>query len=144
MSFWDTSAIVPLLVREPSTTGLMALRRRDPDLIVWWATSVECASAIARMEQSDELTPTAVDLALARLRELEESWSEVQPVADLRETARRFVRVHELRAGDALQLAAAFHVAEGRPSKLSVAILDTRLARAAVREGFDLISLPDR
>jgi predicted nucleic acid-binding protein len=139
MSFWDASAIVPLLVREPSTAAVTALRRQDPNLLVWWATPVECASAIARMERLGDLDDAAADLALARLRELAEGWSEVQPLVDVRETARRFVRVHDLRASDALQLAAAFHAAEGRPTSLSVVILDDRLVRAATKEGFEVV-----
>lgn len=31
MKFWDSSALVPLLVREPSTTGLGAVYRQAPE-----------------------------------------------------------------------------------------------------------------
>jgi predicted nucleic acid-binding protein len=140
MRFWDSSAIVPLLVREEHSAGLVALRRKDPDLTVWWATPVECAAAIARLERADEITQEIADQGLARLRELAEGWIEVQAFSDLRETARRFVRVHDLRSGDALQLAAAFHAAEGRPSTLECVALDTRFLRAAAREGFPVWS----
>jgi uncharacterized protein len=51
--------------------------------------------------------------------------------AILREAAVRFLRVHPLRAADALQLAAAFVAAERRPSSLEVVTLDDRLAVAA-------------
>ena len=54
----------------------------------------------------------------------------------------RFLRVHPLRAADALQLAAAFIAAERRPSSLEVVTLDDRLAAAARKEGFALIELP--
>ena len=60
----------------------------------------------------------------------------------IREAAVRFVRVHPLRAADALQLAAAFVVAERRPSSLEVITLDERLAAAARKEGFALVELP--
>jgi uncharacterized protein len=43
---------------------------------------------------------------------------------------------------DALQLAAAFAAAEGRPSSVELVTLDDRLAAAARREGFALIELP--
>ena len=54
----------------------------------------------------------------------------------------RFLRVHPLRAADALQLAAAFIAADRRPSSLDVVTLDDRLAAAARREGFTLIEVP--
>ena len=45
MKFWDTSAIVPLLVREPRTPTLTAVYRHDPDVAAWWGSEVECGSA---------------------------------------------------------------------------------------------------
>jgi predicted nucleic acid-binding protein len=50
----------------------------------------------------------------------------------VRRTAQRLLRVHELRAADALQLAAASTAAEDLP----FVTLDDRLALAAAREGF--------
>jgi hypothetical protein len=50
--------------------------------------------------------------------------------------ARRVLRVHALRAADALQLAAALLVSEGNPGSLEVVTLDDRLLDAARREGF--------
>ena len=41
------------------------------------------------------------------MRALKLAWHEVQPVEVLKETAVRLLRVHALRAGDSLQLAAA-------------------------------------
>ena len=43
-------------------------------------------------------------------------WHQVDPSDAIREAAVRFLRVHPLRAADALQLAAAFVVAERRPA----------------------------
>jgi hypothetical protein len=50
--------------------------------------------------------------------------------------------VHPLRTADALQLAAAFVVAERRPSSLEVVTLDDRLAAAAGKGGFVLVGVP--
>jgi hypothetical protein len=52
------------------------------------------------------------------------------------EKALRFLRVHPLRAADALQLAAAFVAAERRPPSLELVTLDDRLVAAARKEGF--------
>jgi uncharacterized protein len=53
----------------------------------------------------------------------------------------RFLRVHPLRAADALQLAAAFMAAERRPTSLQIVTLDERLADAARKEGFPLVDI---
>ena len=141
MKFWDGSAIVPLLMTEPTTKILQALAEKDPTVIVWWATEVECASAIARLEHEEALDESAVTQAFDRLKQFANAWHEVDPREPIREAAVRFLRVHPLRAADALQLAAAFIAAERRPSSLEVVTLDDRLAVAARKEGFVLIEV---
>ncbi len=54
----------------------------------------------------------------------------------MRDTARRLLRVHSLRAADALQLAAAIVAAHGEPASLGFVSLDERLCESAQREGF--------
>jgi predicted nucleic acid-binding protein len=76
------------------------------------------------------------------LRQLAQTWHEVDSSDPVREAAVRFLRVHPLRAADALQLAAAFIAAERRPSSLEIVTLDERLAAAARKEGFVLIEVP--
>lgn len=136
MRFWDSSAIVPLIVAEASTDSVQAIAGEDPAMCVWWGTEIECVSAVARLEREDALAETAMIAALERLDLLAEAWNEVQPVAAVRGTARRLLRVHPLRAADALQLAAAVVAAEGVPASLDLVTLDERLAAAARREGF--------
>jgi hypothetical protein len=136
LRFWDSSAIVPLIVAEASTDSVQAIAGKDPAMCVWWGTEIECVSAVARLEREDALADTAMMAALERLDSLAEAWNEVQPVAAVRGTARRLLRVHKLRAADALQLAAAVVAAEGVPASLGLVTLDERLAAAARREGF--------
>lgn len=142
MRFWDASAIVPLLMAEPATRSLQTLATEDSAIVVWWATEVECASAIARLERDGALDQPAALEAFDRLKQLAAGWHEVDPSDGVREAAVRFLRVHPLRGADALQLAAAFAAAEGRPSSLEVITLDGRLAAAARKEGFALIEVP--
>jgi predicted nucleic acid-binding protein len=142
MKFWDASAIVPLLMMEAATRTTLALAAKDPAMLVWWATQVECASAIARLERDGALDSSAVTHAFDRLRHLAGGWHEVDPSDAVREAAVRFLRVHPLRAADALQLAAAFVAAERRPSSLEVVTLDERMAVAARKEGFAVIEVP--
>jgi predicted nucleic acid-binding protein len=139
--FWDASAIVPLLVAESSTRRLQALAAEDSVLLAWWGSEVECISALARLEREGALNEAAMTAALARLRQLVAGWHEVDPSDAIREAAGRFLRVHPLRAADALQLAAAFLAAERRPASLEVVTLDDRVAAAARKEGFTVINL---
>jgi hypothetical protein len=144
--FWDSSAIVPLIVAEAGTDSMQAIAGEDPVMCVWWGTEIECVSALARLEREDALAETAMIAALERLDVLAEAWNEVQPVAAVRGVARRLLRVHPLRAADALQLAAAVVAAEGVPASLDLVTLDERLAAAARREGFvvrDDVEHPD-
>ena len=110
-------------------------------MLVWWGSQLECISALARLERDGALGQQAIILALKRLRQLSEGWHEIDPGEAVRETAARFLRVHPLRAADALQLTAAFLGSEGRPSSLDVVTLDDRLATAARKEGFTVIDL---
>jgi predicted nucleic acid-binding protein len=141
VKFWDASAIVPLLMTEPTTRAVQTLAAKDTGMLVWWATEVECASAIARLERDGALTEAAVRDAFQRLTQLGTGWHEVDPSDSIRETAVRFLRVHPLRAAYAVQLAAAFIAAERRPASLEVVTLDDRLAAAARKEGFGVIEV---
>ena len=138
MRFWDSSAVVPLLVDEPTSESLVSTLEDDGGLIVWWGAPVECVSAIARREREGDLPAAAANAAIARLRALEPSWTEVTPSARVRSLALRLLRTHPLRASDALQLAAALVAAEEDPGALGFICLDERLAAAAQREGFTI------
>ncbi len=141
MRFWDASAIVPLLVTEESTRHVQALAIKDPAMLVWWGSEVECVSALARLEREGALAPPALGLALRRLKQLRAAWHQIDPGDAVREAAIRLLRVHPLRAADALQLAAAYLAAERRPSSLEVVTLDERLGVAAGKEGFAVIGI---
>ena len=138
MRFWDTSALVPLFVSGRATSDMQALFEADPAIAVWWATEIECVSAVGRLEREGAMEAGFVDLGFARLDRLTASWEEIEPSDQVRRTARRLLRVHPLRAADALQLAAALAAAEGRPTSLELVTLDEQLAAAARREGFPL------
>lgn len=139
MRFWDTSALVPLLDEEPASRAVRQLFERDPDVIAWWATAVECVSAVTRRERDGALDAAAVVVALSRLDALSRSWTEVEPGERVRQVAYRALRVHPLRAADALQLAAAVVASEDQPASLPFVTLDDRLAEAAEREGFVVV-----
>lgn len=136
--FWDTSAVVPLLVAEDTSPAITELAKVST-LLVWWGTPVECLSAIARREGDMTLTPVAADQARRRLSLLRDSWSELTPSEQVRQNAERALLRHPLRAADALQLGAALRWAENHPRGHRFHTLDGRLAEAARKEGFEVI-----
>ena len=136
MRFWDSSAVIPLLVPEVMSGSMQKLFDGDPIIVTWWATEIECTSAIARQHRRGQLREEIAADAFGRLNALQAGWHEVESSDQIRESAKRFLRVHDLRTADALQLASAFFVAEARPSTLEFISLDERLLIAARREGF--------
>ena len=139
MRFWDSSAIVPLLVEQASSAGVIEVYGRDREIAVWWSTEVECASALARLERDGSADADEVAAAAARLASVASAWIEVEPRDPVRRTAIRLLRTHALRAADALQIAAALTLAEQDPSTVQLITLDAVLARAAEREGLRVV-----
>jgi predicted nucleic acid-binding protein len=139
VKYWDASAITPLIAEEPTRGYLLKLLEQDADMLAWWGTPVEIASALARREREGLLTADEVTAALATAHALAESWHEIVPSDPIRRTAERLLRSHPLRAADSLQLAAALIAADHDPQSLEFVCLDGRLARAAQREGFVVI-----
>ena len=140
MRYWDSSAIIALLVTEATSEAVRDEHARDIEMVTWWGTQVECVSALARLERERALSAADLAASFQRLDQLAAGWLEVQPSQRLRTTAVRLLRTHALRAGDALQLAAASAVAEDHPPSLGFVTMDLRLALSADREGFVTIT----
>lgn len=139
MKFWDTSAIVPLCVSEPISQLTKEILRQDEMMVVWWATRIECLSALFRRTRERILDTKAEEQARTVLMGLAGSWREILPTQSVRETAERLLAVHPLRTSDALQLAAALVWAGGTPRGYSFVCLDRGLQEAARKEGFTLL-----
>ncbi|MCH7857076.1 MAG: type II toxin-antitoxin system VapC family toxin [Gemmatimonadetes bacterium] len=141
MIFWDTSAVIPLIIDEPNTEPLRAVWERDSGMVVWWGTSVECASALARVGRDGIISARQVDVARDLLQTLASSWTEVLPTDGVREHAGRLLLRHPLRAADALQIGAAMIWADDRPTGHPFCTLGARLADVARLEGFRAVDV---
>jgi hypothetical protein len=139
MSFWDRSAVLPLVLDEPATVAIDEIRRVHGAPVVWWATLIECHSALARRVRTGDITAEQKQDAERLLRTLAEAWSEVQATAALRNRACRLLAVHDLRAADAMQLAAALAWSGEQPVGRAFVCLDSRLREAAAKEGFRVL-----
>ena len=140
MRFWDTSAVIPLLLEQEATASVEALLDDDDGMAAWWGTPEECASAAARLRREERLTVGEEERVLDTVAALRAAWVEVIPSEEVRQRAARLLRVHPLKAADALQLAAALVWAGSPPpTAAELVTLDERLALAARLEGFRVL-----
>jgi predicted nucleic acid-binding protein len=136
--FWDSSALVPLLVAEQRSGDVTTLIAEDKEMTMWWATPLECQSALYRRHREAPLETKVMAAATERMRAIVEHADTVSPTDEVRRRAARLVSVHPLRAADALQLAAALIWCEEQPHGETFVCLDARLRDAAHREGFEV------
>ena len=139
MRYWDTSAVLPLIIDEPETARAKRLADQDPAIAAWWATRTECMSALARLRRDETINSEDEARTKRLLLQLAGQWTEIAPGTRLRERAERLLSVHPLRASDAFQLAAALLWARGKTAGRGFVSFDDRLRRAAAREGFDVL-----
>ena len=139
MKFWDSSAVIPLCLKEQMTERLKSLMKTDEEIIVWWASRVECLSALSRRRREKVLSTDAEFKAREILSALSAEWSEVQPTELVRQRAERLLAIHPLRSADAFQLAAALIWAQENPQSLEIVCLDHNLREAAHKEGFSVL-----
>ena len=137
--FWDSSALVPLLLPERRSNEMASLAGLGEIPVVWWASPVECRSAIYRRHREAPVPRAVLDNALERLAAFFHYADTVQASEEVRSKAGRLLAVHPLRAADALQLAAALVACAEEPAGEKLVSLDQRLREAAIREGFAVI-----
>ncbi len=136
MRFWDSSAVVPLLVEQEPSSRVSAWVAEDDTLVLWTLTPVEVVSALRRLVREEALREEVARAAEIRMEELIRACHVIVDVDAVKSLATRLLRLHSLRAFGALQLGAALHWAEGHPQGRTLHTLDGRLAMAALREGF--------
>jgi len=139
MRFWDASAVVPLCVEEDSTQPMRDLLATDPDVVIWWGTPVEAASALARLRRMGGIGAAGEQAARKVMAAYRRTWTEMLPSAALRERAMRLLSIHELRTADSQQLAAAVAWAGEAREGRQLVCLDEQLSEVARREGFHVL-----
>jgi len=136
MKFWDSSALVPLIVMERETDYCLKLLAEDRGMIFWCLSRVEIKSALCRGVRDGLMSDHDFQLAKKRLDTLMQRAYEVTAVEKVRSRALRLLEVHPLTAADACQLAAALVVSQEDPARLPIITFDERLKEAAAKEGF--------
>jgi predicted nucleic acid-binding protein len=126
---------------QPETKAARQARRLFPQVVVWWATAIECRSALRRLQRAQELTAQDVQVGIQELDRLRQRWTEVEPLGEVKNLAERLLDIHVLRAADALQLAAALIWCGRHPRGRPFISGDGKLLEAAGKEGFNVIRL---
>jgi predicted nucleic acid-binding protein len=70
VTFWDSSAVVPVLVEQDASSRVARWLAADDSLVVWTLTPVEVLSAFRRLVREGALEEAAAGLAETRLTEL--------------------------------------------------------------------------
>ena len=139
IGFFDTSAIVPLCVAQQTTQQARQLYRGFTRHVVAWTTLIEAAGALYRAVTLGALSESTSRVALNQLAQLEGRWSEIVPSDRLRGLALELLRLHDLRAGDAIQLASALVWCNHKPARRTFVSFDEKLARVAHAVGFEVL-----
>jgi predicted nucleic acid-binding protein len=138
VSYWDSSAILPLLARETDSEQRQTELLENGPMVTWWGTSAELTSALARRHREGILVGPQLASARARLKVLQEQWTRVMPVEPLIRRAERLLWLHPLRSADAFQLAAALLACREDPQQCFFHCAAQRLLAAACKEGFQI------
>lgn len=136
MSFWDSSAVVPLCLNEVHSQSARIYWRRFSEHHVWRESPVEIASAFARRLREGSVDDAVLIKAENRLRSIETKWNAIEPSERQIVLARTFPQIYGLRALDSLQLAAALVWCKEFPKNKDFVSADTRLSKAAESAGF--------
>lgn len=134
MVFVDASALVKRYVRERHSVKVRRLVAAGP-VAVSRLSEVEVPSALARLVRERRLSARSSDRAIAAFVTDFTACHVVEITADVTALARTLLHRHDLRAGDAIQLASAVWL---RQTVLLSGVLafDTRLVAAAHAERF--------
>jgi uncharacterized protein with PIN domain len=136
MRFWDSSAIVPLVVSEPESEYCLKALTEDQDMLVWCLSYLEVLSALSRRLREDVIDNSTFQEAKRRTKLILERAYEVKAITQVRSRAARLLEVHPLRAADACQLAASMVATQEDPDRVFMICFDRRLEAAARKEGF--------
>jgi predicted nucleic acid-binding protein len=140
--YFDSGALAKCYIREIGSSwvrGVVAPVARN-DVPVVHLSEVEVASAIVRRRKAGAISPADAGAALAQLRwDFANEFIVMEVAEELVAAAISLVQAHELRAYDAIQLAAALKltdvlVSHGRAGAVVVSA-DAELNAAALAEG---------
>jgi predicted nucleic acid-binding protein len=138
MLFWDSSALLAIILHESSAALLRPFLDEDPEVASSFITPLEIVSTIWRRQHADLFS-------LAQVQDVDQLYSVITKnwitLGDTRtiDVALRLVARQPLRTGDAIQLASALEVADREGVMLPFVTLDEELGAAARAEGLRVL-----
>ncbi len=136
IAYFDTSAVVPLVVEEPGTDISLRVFLQSDTVATVRMTFAEAAAALARASRLGRLTADAHGRALAGLESVRVQMDVLEVDDDLVHAAGALARDHALSGYDAVHCAAALRVT----STSTVALAGDRdLLAAWQREGLQVL-----
>jgi predicted nucleic acid-binding protein len=139
-AFWDASALVHVCVPGQISRSAKELVRTVP-AVTWWATPVELRSALGRLHREGAISAAAFQASWRRMSGLLSGCTIVPPSHAVLELALAQLDRFPLKAGDALQLAAALVWSRQRPRGRLLICNDKQLLSAATAAGFEVKSV---
>lgn len=132
IAYFDTSALVPLIIGEPATERCHRLWNDSTRVVSVRLLYPEARAALARAERAGRLSRAQLATAVAELDVISTEVDPIEVTADLAHTAGALAKVLALRGYDAVHLAAARAVTD---DDLVLVTGDTELAAAAAALG---------
>ena len=109
MTFWDTSALLLVLAEQPGGLDVVPLMEKGSDVAVWWGTRVELVSGVCRLHREGRIDEKALSGLLSKIDAVTSEANQVEPTEQVERLQFVCLELHNLRAADALQLAAALY-----------------------------------
>lgn len=112
IAYFDTSALIPLIIEEPSTAVCLRLWNEASRIASVRLLYAEACAALARAHRVGHLSATQLEEAVDALDEITTQIDHVEVTDELVRTAGALARKHGLRGYDAVHLAAGLKVSD--------------------------------
>jgi hypothetical protein len=112
IAYFDTSALIPLIIDEPSTVVCQRLWNDASRVASVRLLFAEACAALGRARRIGRLTTPRLDKAIVMLDEIVAELDHVEVTEDLIRSAGALARTHGLRGYDAVHLAAGSKVSD--------------------------------
>ncbi len=132
IAYFDTSAVVPLIISEASTERCTRLWNESSRVVSVRLLYPEARAALAKARRMGRLTSGQLEQAVRELDSIIAEVDHIEVTAELAHAAGELAQAHDLRGYDAVHLAAAIALADG---DLVAVTVDAHLAAAATDVG---------
>jgi len=113
IAYFDTSAIIPMIIDEPATVTCMRVWNDASRVVSVRIVYPEARAALARAQRMGRITRAHLVAAVSELDSIVTEIDHIELTADLAHAAGELAQTHGLRGYDAVHLAGAAAAADG-------------------------------